>query len=121
MIRSKVDWMKKTLLYKVAYLVEAEDGEISTNHGKEELRKMIWKALPDQDIAIDRVHTAQWCSTQELLLDPGTMNCGQCCKCSTWTTDREKPDPIRKLTNGAVVDGELLCDDCLPEGHPWAF
>ena len=54
MIRSKVDWMKKTLLYKVAYLVEAEDGEISTNHGKEELRKMIWKALPDQDIAIDR-------------------------------------------------------------------
>ena len=72
-----MDWMKKTLLYKVAYLVEAEDGEISTNHGKEELRKMIWKALPDQDIAIDRVHTAQWCSTQELLLDPGTMNCGQ--------------------------------------------
>ena len=110
--------MKKTLLYKVAYLVEAEDGEISTNHGKEELRKMIWKALPDQDIAIDRVHTAQWCSTQELLLDPGTMNCGQCCKCSTWTTDREKPDPIRELTNGAVVDGELLCDDCLPEGIP---
>ena len=73
--------MKKTLLYKVAYLVEAEDGEISTNHGKEELRKMIWKALPDQDIAIDRVHTAQWCSTQELLLDPGTierMDCRYC-------------------------------------------
>lgn len=111
----------ETLLYKVAYLVEVEDREISTNHDKEELRKMVWKALPDQDIAIDDVHTAEWYSTQELLLDSGTMNCGRCHKCNAWTTDREKPDPVRELTNGAVVDGELLCDDCLPKGHPWAF
>ncbi len=54
-------------------------------------------------------------------LDPTTTNCGRCAQCGAWVTDRERPEPNRGLTNGAVVDGRLLCDEHLPPGHRWAF
>lgn len=75
----------------------------------------------EEDIWIDENHKAVWQSTSELYLDPKTMNCGKCAKCHGWTTDMEKPNYINGLCNGATVDGELLCDECLPEGHRWAF
>jgi hypothetical protein len=54
-------------------------------------------------------------------LAPEIMNCVKCSSCGAWTTDREKDEPIEGLTNGATVDGKLLCDECLPEDHKWAF
>lgn len=42
-------------------------------------------------------------------------------KCGQWTTDREKPDSIVGLSNGATINGRLLCDECLPPKHKWAF
>ena len=113
--------MKKAILYRISYLVEVDEEEISAHKGKEKFWKLAWGKLPEQEIVLDEQHKAEWQSTSTLYLDPLTMNCGQCARCHGWTTDREKPDPIRGLSNGATVDGELLCDECLPDHHPWAF
>ena len=101
--------MKKAILYKISYLVEVDEEEVSDHKGKEKFWKLAWGKLPEQEIVLDDQHKAEWQSTSTIYLDPLTMNC------------REKPDPIRGLSNGATVNGELLCDECLPEHHPWAF
>ena len=62
-----------------------------------------------------------WVGTSYCDLDPSTMNCGRCAVCGVWTTDRERPEPIRGLSYGARFDGRLLCDEHLPEGHRWRF
>jgi len=54
-------------------------------------------------------------------LDHPSINAGQCSRCGQWTTDREASSPLRELCNGARIDGQLLCDDCLPADHRWAF
>lgn len=64
---------------------------------------------------------AEWQSTRFLTLDPSTNNCGQCTECQSWVTDRELPDAIAGLCNGACVNGRLLCDEHLPNDHRWAF
>lgn len=73
------------------------------------------------DIILDEKYCADWESIYHLVLNPVTMNCGQCYKCHRWTTDRERSNYVEGLCNGATVDGVLLCDECLPKGHPWAF
>lgn len=113
--------MKKALMYRVSYLVEIEEGEAGDRELRRNMGNIMWERLPKEGIALDKTHTADWQSTTELLLDPLTMNCGRCAKCRGWTTDREKPDPVAGLCNGATVNGELLCDECLPAGHRWAF
>lgn len=45
------------------------------------------------------------------------MNCGRCAICGTWCTDRERPGTILQISYGARVEGKLLCDEHLPEGH----
>ncbi|HYF62742.1 MAG TPA: hypothetical protein VD886_07995 [Herpetosiphonaceae bacterium] len=64
-----------------------------------------------------------WNSTRfEYLDDPvRASNSGRCAACGMWTTDCERPDRVIGLTPGARVDERLLCDDCLPPEHPWAF
>ena len=113
--------MKKALMYRISYLVEIEDSEAGEYELRRKLSSIMWERLPKEEIALDENHAADWQSTTELLLNPLTMNCGQCARCRGWTTDREKPDPVAGLCNGATVDGELLCDECLPEDHRWAF
>ena len=54
-------------------------------------------------------------------LDPAASNCGRCEACGTWVTDRDQPEALHGPTNGARVDGRLLCDEHLPRGHRWAF
>lgn len=112
----------ETVLFSVSYLIEVEDdlllgsheAEVFNNHVFNKLSKNRWKK-------IDANHIAKWNSSSFLALDPMRMNCGKCCRCGVWVTDREKTDCIAGLTNGAVVNGELLCDECLPINHRWAF
>jgi hypothetical protein len=62
-----------------------------------------------------------WVSTRFQTIDDPDCNSGQCTVCDAWTTDRERPDPIMGLHDGARIDGQLLCDDHLPRAHRWAF
>jgi hypothetical protein len=55
------------------------------------------------------------------IYDTNKDNIGKCVNCGQWTTNREADNSIGSICNGAVVDGKLLCDDCLPKGHRWAF
>jgi len=74
--------------------------------------------------ALDKVESdfkVRWESTQTLVLDPSTMNCGKCESCGGWVSDREKDGVISQLNIGACVDGRLLCDECLPKDHHLAF
>jgi hypothetical protein len=54
-------------------------------------------------------------------LDKEKMNCGNCEKCGCWVTDLDKEGAISELNRGAVYDGKLLCDECLPPDHKYAF
>nr|WP_154958420.1 hypothetical protein [Paenibacillus xylanexedens] len=105
---------KKTYLVKVAYLIDLSD---------EEYKEMGDQLIPEleNEITVMGNLKLDWQSSSTILLDPETMNCGRCSKCNSWVTDREKPDHIDELNNGAVVDDRLLCDECLPEDHRWAF
>lgn len=113
--------MKKAVLYQVCWLMEAEEEEINGLSEEEGLGKAIWEQLPFGEIEVDEAHTLEWYSTREIILSPRTMNCGKCACCGGWTTDMEKADPVQGLSHGAVVDGKLYCDECLPPDHPWAF
>ncbi len=111
---------KKTVLIRVAYLVELPEDEINTDNGI--LDKITDEINEDKSLLIDNKDIAlDWNFTSSLMLDTGHFNCGKCSKCGHWTTDRDKPDAVEGLCNGATLDGQLLCDECLPSDHRWAF
>ena len=126
----------KTVLVKVAYLIEVEDDlyqetitpledgsqAISYKFSEQldQFESNVSNAIPDQ-LIIDPAHTAFWQSTQMETLEPQYTNCGQCFLCGAWTTDCEKVHPIEELANGATVNEKLYCDNCLPTNHPLAF
>lgn len=112
----------KTVLFNVSYLIEVEDDLLNGSNDAEVFNENVFKKLaPNSWKKIDAKHIAKWNSSTFLVLDPTKMNCGKCCRCGNWATDREKMDHIMGLTNGAAINGELLCDECLPEDHRWAF
>lgn len=112
----------KTVLFSVSYLIEVEDELLTGSDEAEAFNSDVFKKLSGSSWKkVDAKHKAVWNKSSFSVLNPQRMNCGKCCRCGSWVTDREKPDSIRGLTNGATVDGELLCDDCLPKGHRWAF
>ena len=126
----------KTLLVKVAYLIEVEDdlyqetitqledgsqaNSYQLSEKLEQFKCNVSNAIPDQ-LKIEPAHTALWQSTQMETLEPQYTNCGQCAHCNTWTTDCEKAHPIEELANGATINEQLYCDNCLPKDHPVAF
>lgn len=103
-----------SILVRINYLIEVDNDKTVKKILQEE-------NFLEDDILIDDRHSALWQSTNKIFLNTQFMNCGKCAKCHGWTTDREKPDWIDGLCNGATVDGKLLCDECLPKGHRWAF
>ncbi|UWG96255.1 hypothetical protein LPY66_15295 [Dehalobacter sp. DCM] len=108
---------RKTVLINASYLVEIDEAEINKDNGQfEQIENLISKDIMFEDRVL-----VEWESTSSIVLDPSTLNCGRCSKCNRWVTDREKLDAITQLCNGATVDGQLLCDDCLPPDHKWAF
>lgn len=60
-------------------------------------------------------------STQFGIYEPNVDNLGKCQKCGCWTTDSTQENRVKEVSNGAVVNGQLLCDVCLPSDHELAF
>jgi len=112
----------KTALFTVSYLIEIEDSLLKNNEESEKFKNLIFEKLSkNQRKKIDETHIARWNSSSFIVLDTEKLNCGKCSMCGGWTTDKEKGNSIDRLSNGATVEGELLCDECLPRGHRWAF
>jgi hypothetical protein len=65
----------------------------------------------------DKFH---WTSSLINLYDTEKDNIGKCANCGRWTTNREADNSPSDICNGAIVDGILLCDQCLPKDHIWA-
>jgi hypothetical protein len=111
---------KKTFLVTLTVAVEASDQESSS--GLSELEELEQRLIQSVDTALDTPsRPLGWQVTWSTELDPAAINCGQCTVCGGWVTDRERPDPVKGLCNGARVEGQLLCDEHLPAGHRLAF
>lgn len=111
---------KETVLIKVSYLVELTENELTRED--DVLDKITTKIGKDEKIIVEgKEFDISWNTTSSFMLDTDTSNCGKCANCGAWVTDREKPNHISELCNGAIVDGKLLCDECLPADHRWAF
>lgn len=111
---------KKKVLLKVAYLIELPEEEVNNDNGL--LDKIIGRIGEDKNLIIDKNEIeVKWNSTTSMILESDELNCGKCINCGQWTTDRDSPDAIKGLCNGARIDGKLFCDECLPSDHRWAF
>lgn len=111
---------KKTVLVSVAYLVELPEEEINSDNGL--LETITNEVSESKDLLIENKDISlEWNCTSAYILDSENLNCGECSKCGQWTTDREKPNAIEGISNGATVEGQLLCDECLSFDHRWAF
>lgn len=111
---------KRTVLVRAYHLIEVEEEELLKEDGL--LDGLVNEISNDKELSVmGETVSMKWQGTAVIPLLPELYNCGQCAYCGAWVTDREKEDPIEGLTNGAVVDGKLLCDECLPEDHRWAF
>lgn len=111
---------KETVLINVSYLVELNEEELMGDNST--IDKITSKIAQDEQISINEKNIElRWQSTSTYILDPSKSNCGKCTNCGAWVTDMEKSNPIPELVNGATVDGNLLCDECLPSEHRWAF
>jgi hypothetical protein len=110
---------RKTALISISVLVEVPS-DVADDPDFNDLNKLensLEKAVED----IESSFKVSWNSTETLILDPNTMNCGKCESCGCWVSDREKDGIIRQLVVGARVNGKLLCDECLPKDHHLAF
>jgi hypothetical protein len=110
---------KKTVLIRTYHLIEVDEEELYKEDGL--LDKIEKEISKDIELSIGESVHMKWEGTSMTSLTPEIMNCGKCSCCGAWVTDREKADHIEGLCNGATVDGELLCDECLPEDHKWSF
>lgn len=111
---------KETVMVKVAYLVEVEKDEICS--GESTIDQVISKIGVDETLDIEgKKVELQWIQTSANTLDEDKENCGKCSVCGAWTTDRDKDGCISELSDGAVFEGQLKCDICLPQDHRWAF
>lgn len=106
--------MKRSLLVNISVIVEVEETELTDDD--EALQQVTARLIE----AVEAVVPDGWESAREIVLD-ANVNCGRCAACDGWVTDRERPEPIDGLCNGAVHDGRLLCDEHLPPDHRWAF
>jgi hypothetical protein len=87
----------------------------------EEIRKAVLVAVsailsgrPDVQVA--------WESSSIVPLD-GKPSVGRCAVCNRWVYDVENVTDRTptKISRGAVVGGQYLCDEHLPKDHPAAF
>ena len=63
----------------------------------------------------------EWISSEPVIFDTEYDNIGKCVNCGTWTTDCDGRNPVKGVSNGAKINGILLCDICLPKDHSAAF
>jgi len=62
-----------------------------------------------------------WVSSRYEPVDTSINNIGKCANCNALTSDCESEEAVTAVSPGALVGGRLLCDVCLPKGHPLAF
>lgn len=111
---------KTTVLVKMYHLIEVEEEELCKENGL--LDELVKEVSNDKELNIIGENVfMQWQGTSVIPLLSELTNCGTCSSCGAWATDREKDEPIEGLANGATIDGKLLCDECLPADHKWAF
>jgi hypothetical protein len=111
--------MKKPHLITISFVVEADGDEPPAGQSEvDELADQLAKAM-DQAVPVESPWGVQTIRVEPL--DPSFANAGQCAVCGAWTTDRERSDSLPGLTNGAIIDERLLCDEHLPADHRWAF
>jgi hypothetical protein len=109
---------KRTVLVRRYHLVEVVEEELIKEDGL--LDELVREVSNDVELhVIGEAVLMKWQGTDVIPLLPELSNCGTCQSCGAWVTDRENENPIEGLTNGAVVDGKLLCEECLPEDHTW--
>jgi len=114
--------MKKLVLLKIGVLVEVDEKELEKEYSyvdevSWEIEEGINKILKINEEESD----FGWRSTCIVVLDETESNYGKCANCGTLISDKEKENYIAELGPGATVNDKLLCDDCLPHGHPLAF
>lgn len=112
-------------LLTVSVLVE-QDRELAVKLGRgwdtdRQLQEVVTAALTEflakrPDIAVE------WESMTSVPLD-GKPGVGRCAVCNRWVYDVENvtASTPTKISGGAVVDGQYLCDEHLPPDHPAAF
>lgn len=106
-------------LLTLSVVVEADD-QLGPN-GDSELDDALNRLIDAAQSAMPAEHPLGVSMAWSTTLDPRAVNCGQCGECGAWTTDLDAPEPVAGLSHGARIEGRLLCDDHLPEGHPHAF
>lgn len=109
----------KTILISVSVLTEVPS-EVADDPQFNDLNRLennLQEAVED----VKSSFKVSWKSTETLILDPNTMNCGKCESCGCWVSDREKDGVVRQLDVAARFNGRLLCDECLPKDHHLAF
>ncbi|MBA2937420.1 hypothetical protein HZF08_03820 [Paenibacillus sp. CGMCC 1.16610] len=108
--------MKKTVLVNISYYVEIDESENGLSQKiQNKLRENRSLESDDSNVFL------KWNQSSFRVLNPRIMNCGRCVNCGCWTTNSEKIDAIFGLDNGAFHNNKLLCDECLPPDHRWAF
>jgi hypothetical protein len=108
----------KTVLISVNFLVELPSEVLEQESCVLDNLELALSKVPN---GLDDALQVKWESSQSFILDENSINCGKCQKCGRWVTDKDAPNPIRQLCIGALFKGELLCDECLPQDHRWAF
>ena len=109
----------KTVLISVNLLAEVP-AEVVDDPDFNDLDKLENK-LTELAEKIDTQFKIEWESTQTLVLDPTTVNCGKCESCGCWVSNREIEEPISQLNIAGKHNAQLLCDECLPKNQNLAF
>lgn len=108
--------MAKIMLCRTTHLVEINGDHTDINDD------FIWKIenLIGRDFCFEDI-LFKWISSNPEVLDTLSDNIGKCSNCGGWTTDSESIYPVGDVSNGAYVNGQLFCDECLPDGHHLKF
>lgn len=113
----------KSMLLTVSVLVE-QDEETSARDGwraEDELTEAVTAAIAA--LYAGRAGTVvEWESLTSVPLD-GKLNVGRCAVCNRWVYDVENMTELTptRISCGAVVGGQYLCDEHLSPGHRHCF
>jgi hypothetical protein len=109
----------------VSVLVE-QDEELATKVGRGwetdfELQEVVTEAFKNY-LAKRPDIKVEWQSLTSTPLDDKPA-VGRCAVCHRWVYDVENRADVTptEISRGAVVDGQYLCDEHLPQDHPVAF
>ena len=114
--------MKKSVFLQIGVLIEVDEKELEKDYSY--IDEVSWEIEDGINKVLDIKEEDSefgWRSTSIIVLNETELNCGKCANCGTWTSDAAKENYISALGTGATVNGKLLCDDCLPKQHPYAF